>query len=646
MNEGKDDLARPTNGNGQTRSVITHLTDGNGVKKPSSDRPALALEAAAIELLYPEGIPADLIREQARSLSTVHSGSDTESTRALATQHRQAGVTPSTYVGTYATVAKALVERAFANSENPAAKKETLVSDLTAVFAELCVGIDAFVDAEHEQATRTDSAQATAERFTREELFEAIPYPAFLIDEDHTLLEYNTGLCRLLDLEDDHRAFLGRDNRETVAAATYSDDRRHNSLVDKVAQTPRNAETEWDIERVENPEYTDNTVYRDTSVTRTEAGNEKHISFLAVPLFDTDGQLKGVFEIVNDRSEDVKRQKALEQLVEEVTETLRTIGDGDFSARAEFTDETGVINPVLLALVDQVNALAEDFEELINRVDAETTVVTESIAETASTTEQIATQIDEQNDSLETVTSDLEEFSATMEEVAASANEVANATDEAEEIAKTGASTMEETKEVTAELLTRSEQLVETVDELGEYIEDIEEIADVIATIADQTNMLALNANIEAARAGEAGSGFAVVADEVKALAEETQSHTEAIATQVATIQQQTSKTVDSVESSHAEIEAVDSEIAEAVTVLEQITEAVESASNGIAEVAEANERQATTIERITTAVNDVKQSGADVNQMAANIRDETQNQNEAVTDLATTVEELSGEQQ
>ena len=597
---------------------------------------------------YPVPVENELASKHARNLSKLleREVSPERAARIAATARGQAeaDVAPSTYVGTYVSAVERLVDDVFETlhaGKDPEAAKEDLLAGLRAAFVDMQVGVDEFADtdviAQLEDDDRPDAV-------SMQEVFDSIPYPTFLIDDEHTLLEYNVGINRLLNNEDSHREWLGGDNRETIAAATYTDGSRHNSLADKVVMNPHDAEDHWDIEDVsaDYGEYTDHTVYEDISVTKTEDGTETHIGFLAVPLFDEDGDVKAIFELVEDRSEEVIHQREVSELVTEVTDTLHQIGDGDLAARAEYADDHDVIEDELLELTTDVNQMAESFEQLVNRVDEKAEELSESIQRATSSAHEINDQVDEQNDSLESVANEMEDFSATMEEVAASSNQVASAAERALEEADAGVRAGEDARDVTGEVMEISKRLVDTVEELDDYMDEIGEVADVISDVADQTNMLALNANIEAARAGEAGSGFAVVADEVKQLATETQEHTEEISSRIETIQHQTTETVDEVERSHDRIQDAETEIANALDSLQTISEKVEEAADGIHEVADANDEQAATVEEVMATIDDVRDNAHEVSSTTEDIVHEAEKQERAVFELSDRVRELS----
>jgi methyl-accepting chemotaxis protein len=125
---------------------------------------------------------------------------------------------------------------------------------------------------------------------------------------------------------------------------------------------------------------------------------------------------------------------------------------------------------------------------------------------------------------------------------------------------------------------------------LATAAQKIGEVIGLIQSVASQTNLLALNATIEAARAGEHGKGFAVVASEVKALANQTTSASQEIATQVTAIQDATGGAVTAIRGIGATIGEING-IAQAVAAaVDQQRAATEGIANNVQEAAQGTE--------------------------------------------------------
>jgi methyl-accepting chemotaxis protein len=335
----------------------------------------------------------------------------------------------------------------------------------------------------------------------------------------------------------------------------------------------------------------------------------------------------------------------ISKAVLKIANAAKVIAGGDLSAddvKVKNKDEIG-------ELAESFNEMAANLRHLIHDVNMHAIQVASSAEElmasaeqTSKASEQIVLAVQEIAKGTDTEVQSVEEASQVMNEMTLGVKQVA---DYSQNVSSTAMGVSEKATEGEQAIQTTIKQmtainqtvngLANVVKKLGDHSNEIGQIIDVITGISAQTNLLALNAAIEAARAGEHGKGFAVVADEVRKLAEQSANSANKISELISTIQGETERAVQSMETARKEV-------IEGINVVNIAGSSFEQIQNGVNEVTTQIQEVASSVQQMSAGAQQMVESIDLINEVSEMIASGTQEVSAATEEQLASMEEIT----
>ncbi|MBW1858487.1 MAG: PAS domain-containing protein [Deltaproteobacteria bacterium] len=352
---------------------------------------------------------------------------------------------------------------------------------------------------------------------------------------------------------------------------------------------------------------------------KDSSGKEIPVMVSGAALKDSDGKILGGFELIRDISKEVEAESVLKQSVvreeeakkklqhrvENLTDILKQVADGDLTVRAEKSGDDDAMDH----LVESTNATLDQMKELISQTKRSALTVVRGVQHMSEGNQELSQRTQEQ-------AATVEETSATVEELVSNVNQNASNTQRADSLAKEAVAVAVDGGETV-------ERTTQAMNDMAEGSRKIVEMMDLINEITFQTNLLSINAAVEAARAGEQGRGFAVVANEVRSLAKRSSDASKDIQSLVRDIMEQVNtgkEWVGQLENGFKEIIQTIKQVSDALSEISLATQessrGIEQIGQGVEELSDVTEHNATLVDELASATEQLNEKAAQLQHM------------------------------
>ena len=243
--------------------------------------------------------------------------------------------------------------------------------------------------------------------------------------------------------------------------------------------------------------------------------------------------------------------------IKAVTEMINRFANMDFTkdTKEEIlnrkSDETGEMSRAITRMREQMEKMIIDIrqkgDELFGASDSlskDSGEAYESVMQVEKAVSEIAERATSQAGETQKATESVITIGNMVEETAAEAYRLHKNADVIKNLGTDANATLTELTQINAKTKESIEIISRQTNTTNASALKIGEVTALITSIAEETNLLSLNASIEAARAGEQGRGFAVVASQIQKLAEQSNESAQTIESIVATLINDSEKTV------------------------------------------------------------------------------------------------------
>ncbi len=299
----------------------------------------------------------------------------------------------------------------------------------------------------------------------------------------------------------------------------------------------------------------------------------------------------------------------LDEAITSLRRDLQKLQRGDMRVRVQTRHEK------LQPITDSVNTMVDEINALLSNVQMMTQAVDEHTQDVRHGSDLLVQDTDYQERQVRHISETFTDMTEMMQKVSDKANQLSLVATEAMDVTTEGQSVVDRAVEGMGEVRESTRQSARVMKRLGESGQEINAAISALTDLTTRMNLLALNAAIEAARAGEHGQGFAIIAQEIRHLAVNSSEAARQIASQMRSIQHETSSVSLSIEQNTEKVMIQTELVMQTGVALDAISIVMEQMEGLVKGICSGSQDQFQASQRVVGSVDEISRMTTDISQ-------------------------------